>query len=220
MDVTRAIDRRRRAPGAHRTPTALIAERPVESELRSFTYRDLLEMEQIGIIGEDERVELLGGQIYRMTIKPPHAWAVAALTQKFSVAFDGRATVATQQPLRLSDDLDDTELPQPDVMLLREGSYLDHPRPHHVLLLVEVSDSTLRKDTTIKLPLYAQVGIPELWIVNLVQRRIEVYTDPEGSDYRYRAFHELTATLAPSAFADTARQWLPDTLHTLLDATT
>ncbi|MDE0446462.1 MAG: Uma2 family endonuclease [Spirochaetaceae bacterium] len=195
----------------------LTAAPPVESELRSFTYRDLLEMEHTGIIGEDERVELLGGRIYRMTIKPPHAWAVAALTRSLFVAFDDRATVVAQHPLRLSDDLDDTELPQPDVMLLREERYLDHPRPHHVLLLVEVSDSTLRKDTAIKLPLYAQVGIPELWIVNLVQRRLEVYTDPEGSDYRYRAFHELTATLAVRAFADTARQWLPDTLSALLD---
>ena len=202
---------------AHATPTAFRGGTPVDAELRAFTYRDLLEMERLGIIGEDERVELLGGRIYRMTIKPPHAWAVSALTRNFVVAFDDRATVATQQPLRLSDDMNDTELPQPDVMLLQDGSYLDHPRPHHVLLLVEVSDSTLRKDTAIKLPLYAQVGIPELWIVNLVHRRIEVHTDPAGSDYRYRAFHELTATLAPQAYSDTARQWLPDSLHTLLD---
>ena len=52
---------------------------------------------------------------------------------------------------------------------------------------------------------------------NLVQRRIEVHTDPAGSDYRYRAFHELTAVLAPQAYADTARQWLPDSLYALLD---
>jgi len=200
-----------------RTAVRLHAETPVDRELRVFTCRDLLEMERTGIIGEDERIELLGGRIFRMTIRPPHAWAVSALTQKLSVAFDGRATVATQQPLRLSDDMNDTELPQPDVMLLREGSYLDHPHPQHVLLLVEVSDTTLRKDTTIKLPLYAQVGVAELWIVNLVQRRIEVYNDPAGSDYRYRAFHGLTATLAPRAFLDSARQWLPDTLHALLD---
>ena len=110
---------------------------PADGELRPFTYRDLLAMERSGIIGEDERVELLGGRIYRMTIKPPHAWAVSSLTQKFSVAFDGCATVASQQPLPLSDDLDATELPQPDAMLLQEGTYPDHPRPHHVLLLVE-----------------------------------------------------------------------------------
>ena len=184
-----------------RTPVTLHPETPVDRELRVFTYRDLLEMERTGIIGEDERIELLGGRVYRMTIKPPHAWAVSALTQKLSVAFDGRAMVATQQPLRLSDDMNDTELPQPDVMLLQERSYLDHPGPHHVLLLVEVSDSTLRKDTAIKLPLYARAGVP----------------DPAGSDYRYRAFHDLTATLAPRAFADRPRRWLPDTLHALLD---
>jgi len=202
---------------AHHAPATLRVDNPVDGELRVFTYRELLEMEQIGIIGEDERIELLGGRIYRMTIHPPHAWAVSALTRNLIVAFDDRATVVSQHPLRLSEDLNDTELPQPDVMLLQEGSYLDHPRPHHVLLLVEVSDSTLGKDTAIKLPLYAQVGIRELWIVNLVQRRIEVYTDPAGSDYRYRAFHELTAPLAPRAFAAPARQWLPDTLHALLD---
>ena len=200
-----------------RTAVTLPAETWADRELRVFTYRDLLEMERTGIIGEDERIELLGGRIYRMTIKPPHAWAVAALTQRLSVAFNGRAMVATQQPLRLSDDMNDTELPQPDVMLLQEGTYLDHPRPHHVLLLAEVSDSTLHKDTAIKLPLYARAGVPELWIVNLVQRRIEVHTDPAGSDYRYRAFHDLAATLAPRAFANTARRWLPDTLHDLLD---
>ena len=199
------------------THSAEPSEPPVDSGLRAFTYRDLLKMEQARIIGEDERIELLGGRIYRITIKPPHAWAVSALAQRFSVAFNGRATIATQHPLRLSDDLDDTELPQPDVMLLQEGNYLDHPRPQHVLLLVEVSDSTLCKDIAIKLPLYARVGIPELWIVNLVQRRIEVYTDPEGSDYRYRAFHQLTASLALLAFSEAARQWLPDTLPTLLD---
>lgn len=202
---------------AHHTPATLRVETPVDGQLRVFTYRDLLEMERIGVIGEDECIELLGGRIYRMTIHPPHAWAVSALTRNLIVAFDDRTTVVSQHPLRLSEDLNDTELPQPDVMLLQKGSYLDHPRPHDVLLLVEVSDSTLGKDTAIKLPLYAQVGIRELWIVNLVQRRIEVYTDPAGSDYRYRAFHELTAPLAPRAVAAPPRQWLPDTLHALLD---
>ncbi|MDH3602377.1 MAG: Uma2 family endonuclease [Candidatus Tectomicrobia bacterium] len=186
-------------------------------ELRKFTYRDLLDMERTGIIGEDEHIELLGGQIYKMTIKPPHAMAVSILTQKFSVAFDGRAQIIPQNPLRLSDDLNDTELPQPDVMLVQNQLYLDHPRPENVLLLVEVSDNTLHKDQTLKLPLYAQVGIPELWIVNLIQRRLEVYTEPKGDDYQHRVFHDLTATLAPSAFPDTLNQWLPEDIHTILD---
>jgi Uma2 family endonuclease len=133
------------------------------------------------------------------------------------VAFDGRAQVIPQNPLRLSDDLDDTELPQPDVMLVKNQLYLDHPKPNNVLLLVEVSDSTLIKDRTLKLPLYAQVGIPEVWIVNLVQRRLEVYTGPKESDYQRYVFHDLTVELAPSAFPDDQKQWLPEDIYTLLD---
>jgi Uma2 family endonuclease len=197
--------------------TVLSPAARLNPELRKFTYRDLLEMERAGIIGEDEHIELLGGQIYKMTIKPPHAMAVSILAQKFSVAFDGKAQVIPQNPLRLSDDLDDTELPQPDVMLVKNQLYLDHPKPADVLLLVEVSDSTLTKDRTLKLPLYAQVGIPEVWIVNLVQRRIEVYTGPKESDYQRYVFHDLTAALAPNAFSDIQRQWLPEDIHTLLD---
>ena len=119
--------------------TVLSPAARLNPELRKFTYRDLLEMERAGIIGEDEHIELLGGQIYKMTIKPPHAMAVSILVQRFSVAFDGKAQVIPQNPLRLSDDLDDTELPQPDVMLVKNQLYLDHPKPADVLLLVEVS---------------------------------------------------------------------------------
>lgn len=197
--------------------TVLSPAARLNPELRKFTYRDLLEMERAGIIGEDEHIELLGGQIYKITIKPPHAMAVSILVQRFSVAFDGKAQVIPQNPLRLSDDLDDTELPQPDVMLVKNQLYLDHPKPADVLLLVEVSDSTLTKDRTLKLPLYAQVGIPEVWIVNLVQRRLEVYTGPKESDYQRYVFYDLTAELAPNAFSDTQRQWLPEDIHTLLD---
>jgi Uma2 family endonuclease len=197
--------------------TVLSPAAKLNPELRKFTYRDLLEMERAGIIGEDEHIELLGGQIYKMTIKPAHAMTVSILVQRFSVAFDGRAHVIPQNPLRLSDDLHDTELPQPDAMLVTNQFYLDHPRPSDVLLLVEVSDSTLTKDQTLKLPLYAQVDIPEVWIVNLMQRRFEIYTKPQGGDYQSRVFHDLTARLAPSAFPDVLQQWLPEESHNLLD---
>jgi Uma2 family endonuclease len=197
--------------------TVLSPAAKLNPELRKFTYHDLLEMERTGIIGEDEHVELLGGQIYKMTIKPAHAMTVSILVQRFSVAFDGRAHVIPQNPLRLSDDLYDTELPQPDVMLVTNQFYLDHPRPVDVRLLVEVSDSTLTKDQTLKLPLYAQVGIPEVWIVNLIQRRFEIYTQPRGNDYQHRVFHDLTASLAATAFPDVRQQWLPEEIHNLLD---
>ena len=188
-----------------------------ESGLRKFTYRDLLAMEKRGIIGEDERIELLGGLIYKMTIKPPHAFCTSTLTQNLVLAFANRARVSSQNPLRLSNDMNDTELPQPDIMLIENKLYLDHPRPENIYLVVEVSDSTLRKDKMLKLPLYARAEVPEVWLVNLIQRRLEVYTEPKDGEYARRVNEDLTATLAPTAFPDTARQWLPEDILELLD---
>ena len=120
--------------------------------------------------------------------------------------------------LRLSDDLEDENLPQPDVMLVAgpEKVYVDHPRPADVYLLVEVSDSTLTKDRTIKLPLYAAHGIPELWIVNLVDQQIEVYTEPHGEEYLTRTTKPLTGRFAPQHFPDDVHQWLPEAILELL----
>jgi Uma2 family endonuclease len=178
---------------------------------RRFTYRELLEMERAGIIGEDERVELLHGSIIPMTpINPPHARTVRELYKKLVMAFAAVAEVDSQNPLRLSGDLDDTQLPVPDLMLLAQREYADHPQPEDVFLLVEVSDSTLVKDRQIKLPLYAEAGIPELWIVNLVNKRIEVYTDPQGKDYLTRRSYGLTEPVAPRRFPEKAQAWLSE----------
>jgi Uma2 family endonuclease len=182
-----------------------------------FTYKDLLAMEQAGILDENERIELIGGQIYVMTTKPPHAFCVTEMGEELINAFREQAKLINQNPLRLSDDINDKELPQPDLMLVKRQLYLDHPKPQDVLLLVEVSDSTYNKDKNQKLPLYAQVGITEVWIVNLIARRLEVYMSPKQGDYQRKETHELTATLAPSAFPDTARQWLPKEVHQVLD---
>ena len=188
-------------------------------EVRKFTYRELLEMERVGIIQEDQHVELLGGQIIIMTIHPPHAAAVSHLNRRLQRVFADRAQVITQSPLRLSDDLEDENLPQPDVMLVAgpEKVYTDHPRPADVYLLVEVSDSTLTKDRTIKLPLYAAHAIPELWIVNLVDRQIEVYTEPHGAEYLTRTTKPLTGRFAPQHFPDDVHQWLPEAILELLE---
>jgi Uma2 family endonuclease len=188
-------------------------------EVRKFTYRELLEMERIGIIEEDQHVELLGGQIVVMTIHPPHAATVSHLNRRFQRVFADRVQVITQNPLRLSDDLEDDNLPQPDVMLVAgpEKVYVDHPRPADVYLLIEVSDSTLTKDRTIKLPLYAAHGIPELWIVNLVDRQIEVYTEPHGEEYLTRTTKPLTGHFAPQHFPDDSYQWLPEGILELLE---
>jgi Uma2 family endonuclease len=134
--------------------------------------------------------------------------------------FADRAQIITQSPLRLSDDLEDENLPQSDVMLVAdpEKVYADHPRPADVYLLVEVSDSTLTKDRLLKLPLYAAHGVPELWIVNLVDKQIEVYTEPHGNEYLTRTTRSLTGHFAPQRFPDNAQQWLPETMLEVLKA--
>ena len=187
-------------------------------DVRKFTYRELVEMERAGIIQEDQHVELLGGQLIVMTIHPPHAAAVSHFNRRLQRVFAERAQIITHSPLRLSDDLEDDNLPQPDVMLVAgpEKVYMDHPRPVDVYLLVEVSDSTLLKDRTIKLPLYAAHGIPELWIVNLVHKQIEVYTEPHGAEYLTRTTQVLTGRLAPQHFPDDSHQWLPEAILEIL----
>jgi Uma2 family endonuclease len=189
-------------------------------DVRKFTYGDLLAMERAGIIQEDQHVELLGGQLVVMTINPPHAAAVSHLNRRLQRVFADRAQILTQSPLRLSDALEDENLPQPDVMLVAgpEKVYADHPRPADVYLLVEVSDSTLSKDRLLKLPLYAAHGIPELWIVNLVDKHIEVYTEPHGHEYLTRATRPLTGRFAPQRFPDDAQQWLPEAFVEVLKA--
>ena len=186
--------------------------------VRRFTYRELRTMERAGIIDGDQHIELLDGQLVTMTIHPPHAAAVSHLARRFQRALGDLAQVVSQGPLRLADDLDDVNLPQPDLMLVAdpEKVYPDHPRPADVYLLVEVSDSTLDKDRNVKLPLYAAHAIPEVWIVNLVDRQIEIYTDPHGGEFLTRTTETLTGLLAPRRFPTARQQWLPDAILDLL----
>ena len=175
-------------------------------------------MERAGILDGDRPVELLDGQLVVLTIRPSHAAAVSHLARRFQRTLGDHAQVAVQGPLRLSDDMDDVNLPQPDLMLVAdpEKVYADHPRPRDVYLLVEVSDTTLAKDRLVKLPLYAAHAIPEVWIVNLVDRQIEVHADPQGEAFLTRTTAPLTGRLAPRRFPAARQQWLPAALLDLL----
>jgi Uma2 family endonuclease len=141
-------------------------------------------MGQVGIFSEDDRVELVCGEIIEMSpIGEPHAACVGRLTQDITLMLLRSAIVWVQNPIVL----DDYSEPQPDVAVLRPRADFygqAHPRPEDVLLVIEVSDTTLGYDRKIKVPLYARSGIPETWIVNLPEKRIEVYADPAGGIYQ------------------------------------
>ncbi|MFB3905144.1 MAG: Uma2 family endonuclease [Acidobacteriota bacterium] len=143
-----------------------------------FSVDDFYRMAEANILTEDDRVELIDGEVIEMTpIGARHAACVKKLTETLGKWASGRALLSVQDPIRLSDV---SEL-QPDIALLRrrEDFYAEaHPTPSDVYLLMEIGDTSSERDRNVQLPLYAEAGIPEVWLIDLERRRIEVYSEP------------------------------------------
>ena len=168
--------------------------------IRPITVAQYHRMLKVGIVYEREPVELLDGQLIAM---PPegslHVSAVTALNELLVQRFAGRAMVRTGNPV----ELDNTSEPQPDLTLVhRHDDWYKsaHPRSPEVFLVIEVSLSTLAYDRGRKLRAYARSGIAELWIVNLVHRQVEVYTEPHELGYAGKLVLDRDGALAPRAF--------------------
>jgi Uma2 family endonuclease len=145
-----------------------------------------------------ERVELVEGIVVRMSpIGPAHASAVQRLTELLLPRLLGRATVRTQQPFVASDDSE----PEPDVAVVPEGRYADR-HPDAALLIVEVAESSLEYDRLTKGPLYAASRVGEYWVVDLVGRAVEVYTNPAHGSYTRTRRALEGESVTPSAFPD------------------
>lgn len=152
----------------------------------------------LGVFDEDERVELLYGHLVTMSPRrDDHAFAVEELTERLVVALTGRARVRTQLPFAASDKSE----PEPDLVVIppRMGSTA---HPSTVLLVIEVSDTSLKKDRTVKGPLYAEAGVPEYWTVNLVERRVELHRSPAAGRYGAVTHVGDDGVVAPEAFPD------------------
>ena len=173
---------------------------------RRFTADDYHRMAACGILAEDDRVELLDGDIVEMTpIGPRHLARVDRLNDLLAHRFHGRAIVRVQGSIRL----DPRSEPQPDLTLLKHRpDFYDRiaTGPGDVLLMIEVGDTSADFDREVKLPLYARDGIPEVWLVNLSGGRLEVYATPEGAIYRDACFLERGESIAPTAFPDLVLQ--------------
>ena len=170
--------------------------------MRRFTVSEYHRMAEAGILFEDDPVELIEGQIYVMSpIGSQHAACVDRLNRLFMRAVEDQAIVRVQNPILI----DGQSEPEPDVALLapREDDYAArHPRPSEVQLVVEVSGSTLEFDQEKKVPLYAQAGIPEVWIVALDEDRIHIYRDPQTTDYAEHATVDRGDALTVQALPD------------------
>jgi Uma2 family endonuclease len=178
--------------------------------LKKWTVQDLLVLEKAGRFDPEERIELLDGEVYKMQpIGEGHASETDYLTQLFVSRFVDRAVVRIQGPVLL----DSSDLPQPDLALLRFDPRFyrkSHPKPEDIYLVVEISDSTLAYDRGRKLKRYALAGVREVWIINLTAQHTEVFRDPAGDEYLTRFVVKVGDAVAPLAFPE-------DALHVLTD---
>lgn len=180
---------------------------------RRFTSDEVQTMLQAGILHEDDRLELIDGQLIPMSpIGDPHVACINQLTYLLSKhlinANRDDVRVSVQNPVRI----DAHNEPEPDVVLTTATDRA--PQPSDTLLLVEVADSSLHYDRATKLSLYAQAGIPEVWIVNLAEGQIEMHRVPKGTVYSTRHIategDTLTIEKLPAVEALPAADVLPE----------
>jgi len=185
-----------------------IIERPPVPDRHRLDVDAYYKMAETGILPQKTRCELIDGEIFDLNaMGSPHAALTNRLARHFARALsDETALVNVQSPLRL----DAFNEPEPDLMLLRPRADFysqSHPSAGDVLLLIEVSDSSLAHDRGRKLALYAKFGVPEVWIIDIAGKKIEVFREPCEGGYKSCAPQSaglLSAELLPSAKLDVA----------------
>ncbi|MBK1705580.1 Uma2 family endonuclease [Halochromatium glycolicum] len=165
-------------------PETLLNRQILDRQRHRLCRADYHRMAEAGIFSEDDHIELIDGEVIDMPpIGDEHAGLTTQLNHLVHRSGIKDALVSVQSPLVLGEHSE----PEPDLMLLRfRADYYKHakPRAADVLLLIEVADSSLSYDRSVKLPLYAQHGIAEVWILNLQDRVVEVHRNPDGQHYR------------------------------------
>ena len=172
-----------------------------EISKRLFTVHEYHRMVDAGILTEDDRVELIHGEILAMSpIGPPHNGAILRATQSLVRIAGERAIVGVQGSIRL----DEYDEPQPDLYLLRPRDDFyssSHAGPADIFLIIEVADSSLEYDQGLKMHLYAETRVPEYWVADIQNGRIIAYSGIQKNTYgNVRQFHRgdvLTPRLLP-----------------------
>ena len=166
-----------------------------------FTVDEYHRMGEVGIFSEDDRVELLAGEIVEMSpIGPLHTGTVSRLNALFSSRLGTEVIVSVQNPLLLRTE--DSE-PQPDVVLLRPRPDFytrSHPEVQDVYLVIEVADTSVVTDREVKLPIYARAGVPEAWLLDMSMQRLEVHRHPTPDGYQDVRSLQRGESVAPQAF--------------------
>lgn len=158
---------------------------PVQLKKRLLTVEEYHKMGEAGIL-QEKGIELIRGEIIAMSpIGSKHASCVNLLNEILFEQVGREVIISIQNPVQLGDSSE----PEPDIALLKrtEGRYFTQlPGASDVLLVIEVADTSVMFDREVKLPLYAESGIPEFWLINLEENEIEVYWQPSGNAYKFR----------------------------------
>lgn len=174
-----------------------------EATKKLFTVDEYYKIVEAGVFPERVRTELIEGEIIEMTgMGVAHAMAITRATRLFFRAFGERVEVRGQLPLPLS-LFSEVE---PDLCLVnadRRGIDAHHPEPADVFLVVEISDSSLRYDRDVKLPVYAAAGVPEVWIEDLPNQILYVYREPFRRQYKVALRFYVGDSVSPTAFPET-----------------
>ena len=167
---------------------------------KKFTVKQYHQMGENNIFHPEERLELIKGEIIKM---PPiglkHSHKVNRLTNLLAYELHNKAIISVQNPIQL----DNYSEPQPDLVLVkfREDFYENKPiQPEDIYLLIEISDSTIKYDQEVKIPLYAENNIKEVWIFNINNNLLEVYRKPENNYYKNIAKLTSTNAISPLDF--------------------
>ena len=184
-----------------------IFDRPQTPAKHRFDVDAYYKLAAAGILPNPHRVELIDGEIIDLNaIGSPHAAITTRLTRQFIRAVGDLAIISVQNPLRL----DSYNEPEPDLLVLRpraDDYQANHPGAADVLLLVEVSETSLTYDRGRKLALYAKFGVAEVWIIDLAGAAVEIYRQPKEGAYALterRTGGSLTPDLVPSVAIDVA----------------
>jgi Uma2 family endonuclease len=156
-------------------------DQPPPVPVRRFSVDEYHRIEEIGVLTEDDRVELLEGWIVpKMVHNPPHDGTIQMIAAAIRACLPEEWCDRIQSSITTQDSE-----PEPDLAIVRgsvRSFLLRHPGPDEVGLIIEVANSTLNRDRTTKARLYGRAGIPVYWIVNLIDRQLELFTEPTGPD--------------------------------------
>ncbi len=168
--------------------------------LKYWTVEEYHQIGEASIFDANQRTELITGKIVLMTVKGiPHVFTLRLLASFLDKALDESAFVSTQEPVTL----DDRSEPEPDLAVIK-GTIFDypdrHPRPEDVYLVVEIADSTLKKDCEVKDKLYARSNIADYWVVDVRNRQVHIFRNPTPTGYTSHLILSEPETVSPLAF--------------------